>query len=1186
MLDRRTPIAVMVCVGMLASFNLAWADEGGDRTAEQLYEQFMELYEAGEYREALELSRRIDLVQLPADKRERMSRAMIRADRALHEDESPADLLEMARRELEAGRYGRAASRFQEARAHPQATAEQRTEADAGFAAARRAINEQLARAREDIARAEELIRGEDFAAARRLLSDVERRGLDLGRFHRDHLRDLLALIEEREGIAEPEQPQEPVAPPQPDEPLEPRNNDRPRMDNDDLIDLGIAVEPDEPVRPPEPNNDEQLADNDVTEEPDDPVEQPEVVEVDQQPEPEPAPDLLSRARRAEAQEQVVRAREAMRQDRLDAAIEYLEYALQLHPGSEEALALLREARQQQRRRAAPRDPIDVLERDVAIRIQETLADYEQHMVRARRLMREGRYEQARQSVHEARLVLDDEPQLPREQYMRLLDDAVDLNVSIQRRQEHAERVAREEAARVEAIETVRDDEQRRRERTEEINSLVRRADELRRNQRYSEAIELLEQAIFISRHHLGYEDYSLVAFRDTLQDTHVQRQSYDLHKTRGREWQQHQIDHIDATIPWVDIQRYPPDWPQLTKLRLLGEEAVDPEAEADRRAQMRMDNTVVTFTTEGRTFGELVDFFRDRTATAVEEELNIIVDWNELLNEGVMRESEVPPMRLSNIPLSRALTLVLEQLSPEVEWVISDGLVRISTVDALRGRLVLDTHDVRDMIAVPPDFISDAFGMGNGNGAGLFNGGGGGGFGNGFGAGADPFGPDPDDTVADLIDIIQTSVGRFDDWQPGGGEGEIRYRQGTLIVKTTPQNHRGIRDLLAKLREAAAMQIHLETRFLMVTQNFLDEVGLDIDIRIPGTGRWGDVNIAQDSFGMTSRPGAVIPGSWGVTAVADAIGQPGAGNDVNGVNGNAVGVLGLGEFNPATGFAGTGRAFDFNAAYLDDVEVTLLLRASRAHRKAISLSAPRITFFNGQQAFVAIFTEQTYVSNLNVQPGAQGADPEIDEVASGVLLQVQGTISADRRYVTLTLQPRVQRADISRRETIQQPAVGDIAVGPGLFPAMPEAIHEGPGGDDFAMVPGPPPPPPNGNNNNDNDVDPTSPFVLDNQITLPTVEVTELGTTVSVPDRGTLLLGGQRLVEEVEIEAGVPILSKIPILNRLFSNRTMLKDERTLLVLAKPTIIIQAEEEQRLFPDLLRDPRAYVAGMETPNSR
>ena len=49
-----------------------------------------------------------------------------------------------------------------------------------------------------------------------------------------------------------------------------------------------------------------------------------------------------------------------------------------------------------------------------------------------------------------------------------------------------------------------------------------------------------------------------------------------------------------------------------------------------------------------------------------------------------------------------------------------------------------------------------------------------------------------------------------------------------------------------------------------------------------------------------------------------------------------------------------------------------------------------------------------------------------------------------------------------------------------------------------------------------------------------------------------------------MEKEEGVPILGKIPILGRLFSNRSSLRDDKILLILVKPTIILQEETEQQ----------------------
>ena len=85
---------------------------------------------------------------------------------------------------------------------------------------------------------------------------------------------------------------------------------------------------------------------------------------------------------------------------------------------------------------------------------------------------------------------------------------------------------------------------------------------------------------------------------------------------------------------------------------------------------------------------------------------------------------------------------------------------------------------------------------------------------------------------------------------------------------------------------------------------------------------------------------------------------------------------------------------------------------------------------------------------------------------------------------------------------------------------------------------------------------------VLQYTVSMPEAESSMVTTRVSVPDSGTLLLGGQKVTAEVEKEAGVPILGKVPVLGRLFRNRTMSRDHKILLILVKPTIILQEEKE------------------------
>ncbi|MGP1311083.1 MAG: hypothetical protein ACTS27_12885, partial [Phycisphaerales bacterium] len=147
----------------------------------------------------------------------------------------------------------------------------------------------------------------------------------------------------------------------------------------------------------------------------------------------------------------------------------------------------------------------------------------------------------------------------------------------------------------------------------------------------------------------------------------------------------------------------------------------------------------------------------------------------------------------------------------------------------------------------------------------------------------------------------------------------------------------------------------------------------------------------------------------------------------------------------------------------------------------------------------------------------------------TGVTLLLRGVVSSDRRYVTLSIDTRIAQLAAFRSFTVTAAVAG--AGGDG-----------GTGGSATA----------------------------EGEIALPEITISSIQTAATIPDQGTVLLGGQRIVTEEEVESGVPVLSKLPLLNRFFSNRIDVKEERTLLILLKPTILIQSEEEEKNFPGLL----------------
>ena len=82
----------------------------------------------------------------------------------------------------------------------------------------------------------------------------------------------------------------------------------------------------------------------------------------------------------------------------------------------------------------------------------------------------------------------------------------------------------------------------------------------------------------------------------------------------------------------------------------------------------------------------------------------------------------------------------------------------------------------------------------------------------------------------------------------------------------------------------------------------------------------------------------------------------------------------------------------------------------------------------------------------------------------------------------------------------------------------------------------------------------------------LPVIAQVSVSTTVSVPDGGTVLLGGVKRLREGRNMAGVPILNKIPYISRLFKNSGVGRETESIMLMVTPRIIIQEEEEELII--------------------
>jgi type II secretory pathway component GspD/PulD (secretin) len=680
-----------------------------------------------------------------------------------------------------------------------------------------------------------------------------------------------------------------------------------------------------------------------------------------------------------------------------------------------------------------------------------------------------------------------------------LANARLDFDKALQDRKDREAGVAAENTRR-QIEETQRREEENRR-RT--VASLVKLARELTDRAAYRQALGTVEQILTIDPNN----DYA-IGVRPLLQDKLQFSEQRQFMERREREFTNVLNNAVELQIPYDDILRYPTDWPDISQQRDFTVSQERGERAEDRAVVAQLERSLPELAFDGVGFSDVVDFLRDVSSA------NIFVNWKALEAAGIDRNAAVTA-RLRNVKFSKALRIILDSVGSDTAklgYTVDEGVITISTAEDLSGNTLTRVYDIRDLILQVPDFTeAPNFSLQSTStrGGGAQGGGGGGGAGGGgglFGNSSQDSDTEEkglksrDELVEEITKLIQETVDP-DSWRDNGGSvGAVRELSGQLIVTQTPENQRQLVNLLEQLRETRAIQVTVEARFLTVQRNFLEDVGVDLDFVFNtdagSDARFSEVTVSQGTSTFTLGPVTSVPGSIGSTA---------------------------------TGMTAS-------ATFLDDFQVNMLLRAVQASRSSTLVTAPRVTLFNGQRAYVLVANQRAYVSDLTPQVGTGVAlfDPEISIVESGVVLDVAATVSSDRKYVTLTLRPQLS--------TLVQLA-------------------------QFAFQ--------SGGGTQDNNTDPDGQITIDDSsndfgtgvIQQPEIQLTEVRTTVSVPDGGTLLLGGQTIAGELELEAGVPVLSKIPFLKRLFTNRSMAKDEFVLLILVRPTIIIQREVEQKQFP-------------------
>jgi general secretion pathway protein D len=583
----------------------------------------------------------------------------------------------------------------------------------------------------------------------------------------------------------------------------------------------------------------------------------------------------------------------------------------------------------------------------------------------------------------------------------------------------------------------------------------------------------------------------------------------------------------------------------------------------------------------------------RNRPLSEVLSQLGKLVNVNiHLDDEGLKEEGQSPdtPVTLelaSDIQLKSYLNLILEKY--HLCYIIKNEVLNITSETKKQDTVHQVVYPVGDLVMPIPNFVAsprmglagafhdamgDAVGTSSGLGTNMAptafvaskNGqqgsgsispqimanmaprlpGGAGNQPSGFGPGGAGGGTNADfDT---LIDLITQTVAPAT-WDHNGGKGNIAASPTnlSLVVSQTQEVHEQIVDLLEQLRRMQDLQVTIEVRFITLSDSFFERIGVDFDFNIVKNVS----NPPAAGFSTSTLTGLqqYTPGTSNGTSIAGITGAPSSQNpatttglftsDLSIPFSQGSYALGVPQFGGFDATAGATVGF----AILSDIEAYFFINAAQGDRRSNVLQAPKVTLFNGQQAFVSDTSQTPFVISVIPVVGefAAAQQPVIVVLSEGTFMTVQAVVSNDRRFVRLTVVPFFSKIGNVQTFTFQgtDSTTTDTTQNGGLANAATNLF-----------------------NNNSNHTTTSHSGVT---VQLPTFSFVTVTTTVSVPDGGTVLLGGIKRLSEGRNEFGVPILDKVPYLDRLFKNVGIGRDTSSLMMMVTPRIIIQEEEEDKM---------------------
>ena len=333
---------------------------------------------------------------------------------------------------------------------------------------------------------------------------------------------------------------------------------------------------------------------------------------------------------------------------------------------------------------------------------------------------------------------------------------------------------------------------------------------------------------------------------------------------------------------------------------------------------------------------------------------------------------------------------------------------------------------------------------------------------------------PNPDLVGRGWADFIRSSIAA-DTWDQVLQEKQpytIAYRNGRIVVVHTPEVQEQVGQLLDNFRKARNLQVHILARFITIDKKFLDNMSVSFQYN-SGT-RWTNDTLTGSQTPSADTDNAAMPrfDNWG----------------------------------PSGGLS-------LRWSYLNRDSYAFLLRAVLQGQHGTILQSPRLTCFNTQRANLQVVRNRNYVRRVS-----SDWVPEIGNIPSGIIFDIQPFVSGDRRYITLVFQPQLRNL-LSMTDFIFGYQVVQVA----------EDLY----------------------------------LIVRARIQLPTTELKSIGTTVTIPNGGTLLLGGLTEVEEHSAVSTSPFIEGVPLLRYIFRGWDRREGRRSMIVLVTAQTVDDIFEEE-----------------------